>query len=70
MNESTAIARAPTPLGPFVNVKPITMQGGAIISDTVALFVDDDNKAYVRYNTRDGNRRWHVDTFLIQEKID
>jgi hypothetical protein len=42
-----------TPFGPFVNVAPLEMQREKVISDTTNLFVDDDNTAYVRYNTRD-----------------
>ncbi|CAF5034237.1 unnamed protein product, partial [Rotaria socialis] len=52
-NSLVALAVASTPFGPFVNVQPLEMQGGKTISDTTNLFVDDDNTAYVRYNTRD-----------------
>ena len=50
---SLAIARAPTPAGPFTLAPPLVAAGAQIISDTVSLFVDDDGTAYVRYNTRD-----------------
>lgn len=52
-NSLVGLAVSSTPTGPFLNVKPLEMQGGKIISDTTNLFVDDDNTAYVRYNTRD-----------------
>ncbi|UJR16508.1 hypothetical protein I4U23_003410 [Adineta vaga] len=53
-NSFVALAVSSTPYGPFINVRPLEMQGGKIISDTTNLFVDDDdNTAYVRYNTRD-----------------
>ena len=52
-NSTVSLAVASTPYGPFVNVPPLIMQGGQVISDTTSLFVDDDNTAYVRYNTRD-----------------
>jgi hypothetical protein len=52
-NSQVAVAVSFTPFGPFVNVPPLEMQGGKIISDTTNLFIDDDNTAYVRYNTRD-----------------
>ena len=58
-NSEVALAVSSTPYGPFVNVAPLVMQGGKIISDTTNLFVDDDNTAYVRYNTRDAPLR-HV----------
>ena len=58
-NSIVALAVASTPYGPFVNVEPLVMQGGKVISDTTSLFVDDDNTAYVRYNTRDAPLR-HV----------
>lgn len=47
------LARSPTPGGPFKLAAPVNMHGGSIISDTIALFVDQDNTAYLRYNTRD-----------------
>jgi hypothetical protein len=46
-------ARSPTPIGPFTLAPPVRMRGASVISDTVAMFVDDDNAAYIRYNTRD-----------------
>ena len=60
-NSLVAIAVSSTPYGPFVNVKPLEMQGGRIISDTVNLFVDGDNTAYVRYNTHDKPSRHIVE---------
>jgi hypothetical protein len=48
-----AVATSTTPDGPFINTPPIAVRGASIISDTVALFVDDDGTAYARYNTRD-----------------
>ena len=47
------LARSSTPAGPFKLAAPATMHGASIISDTIALFVDSDNTAYLRYNTRD-----------------
>jgi hypothetical protein len=58
-NSIVALAVSSTPFGPFVNVPPLVMQGGKVISSTTGLFVDDDNTAYVRYNTRDAPLR-HV----------
>ena len=58
-NSTISIARSPLPQGPFVLAPPIVAAGGKVISDTVALFVDDDGTAYVRYNTRDAPLR-HV----------
>jgi len=58
-----AVAVSDTPGGPFVNVAPIAVRGCAAISDTVALFVDDDNTAYVRYNT------WSLPKQHIVEKL-
>ena len=58
-NSKIAVARSPSPVGPFTLVEPITATGGTVISDTVGLFVDDDGTAYVRYNTRDAPLR-HV----------
>ena len=52
-NSTVALAVASTPYGPFVNIPPLVMHGGKVISDTTNLFVDDDNTAYIRYNTRD-----------------
>lgn len=60
-NSSVALAIASTPYGPFVNVPPLVMQGGKIISYTANLFIDDDNTAYVRYNTRDAPLRHIVE---------
>lgn len=51
VNNSIAVATASSPTGPFVPLPPINVAGAAVISDTVALFVDDDGTAYVRYNT-------------------
>ena len=59
VNASVAVAMAPSPAGPFLNAAPIAMRGATVISDTVALFVDDDGTAYARYNTRDAPLR-HV----------
>jgi hypothetical protein len=59
INSTVAIATSPTPDGPFVLAAPITMKGGQVISSTIGLFVDDDNTAYIRYNTRDSPLR-HV----------
>ena len=56
-NTSVALAVSSTPFGPFVNVPPLVMQGAQVISSTTGLFVDDDNTAYVRYNTRDSPLR-------------
>lgn len=47
------LARSSTPEGPYELAAPVTMRGASVISDTIALFVDDDNTAYLRYNTRD-----------------
>jgi hypothetical protein len=58
-NSMIAVARSSSPAGPFALAEPIVAAGGAIISDTVGLFVDDDGTAYVRYNTRDAPLR-HV----------
>ena len=58
-NSAVALAVSSTPFGPFVNVPPLVMQGGKVISSTTGLFIDDDNTAYVRYNTRDAPLR-HV----------
>jgi len=58
-NSKIAVARADSPSGPFTPADPIVAQGGAVISDTVGLFVDDDGTAYVRYNTKDAPLR-HV----------
>ena len=52
-NSVVPLARSPTPGGPFLLAPPAKMQGASVISDTIALFVDDDNTAYLRYNTRD-----------------
>lgn len=52
---SMAISSNPT--GPFKNIEPIEMKGGKLISDTIHLFVDDDNRGYLRYNTVDRPRR-------------
>ena len=61
VNSSVAVATASSPSGPFVNAPPIRMHGARIISDTVALFVDDDGVAYARYNTRDAPLRHIVE---------
>jgi hypothetical protein len=55
--------RARAAAGPFVPAPPIVARGGAIISDTVALWVDEfgDGAAYVRYNTRDAPLRHMVE---------
>lgn len=58
-NSSLAIATSASPSGPFVLAPPITLRGAAQVSDTVALFVDDDGTAYARYNTQDMPKR-HV----------
>lgn len=47
------LARSATPEGPFKLAAPAPMHGAKVISDTIALFVDADNTAYLRYNTRD-----------------
>jgi hypothetical protein len=52
-NSTVPLARSSTPGGPFKLAAPATMHGASIISDTIALFVDEDNTAYLRYNTRD-----------------
>ncbi|CAF4407826.1 unnamed protein product, partial [Adineta steineri] len=52
-----ALAVSSTSFSPFVNVPPLVMQEGTVISSTTGLFVDDDNTAYVRYNTRDSPLR-------------
>jgi hypothetical protein len=59
VNNSIAVAVAASPAGPFVPAPPIAAAGAGVVSDTVALFVDDDGTAYVRYNTIDLPRR-HV----------
>jgi hypothetical protein len=59
VNSNVAVARSPTPGGPFLLAPPIVAVGGKVISDTVGLFVDDGGTAYVRYNTRDAPLR-HV----------
>ena len=58
-NSSLAIATSASPSGPFVLAPPITLRGAAQVSDTVALFVDDDGTAYARFNTQDMPKR-HV----------
>ena len=52
-NSTVPLARSKTPAGPFALAAPAPMRGASVISDTIALFVDDDNTAYLRYNTRD-----------------
>jgi hypothetical protein len=52
-NSAIALARSPSPAGPFRLAPPVVMRGASVISDTVAMFVDEDNAAYLRYNTRD-----------------
>jgi hypothetical protein len=52
-NATISLARSPTPTGPFTLASLAPMRGATVISDTIALFVDDDNAAYLRYNTRD-----------------
>jgi len=52
-NSVINLARSSTPEGPFTLAAPATMLGATVISDTIAMFVDDDNTAYLRYNTRD-----------------
>ena len=52
-----SMAISSTPDGPFINIEPIKMKGGQIISDTIHLFIDDDNRGYLRYNTIDKPRR-------------
>ena len=47
------LARSASPAGPFRLAPPVAMRGASVISDTIALFVDEDNTAYLRYNTRD-----------------
>lgn len=51
------MAVASSPAGPFVNAAPIQAAAASVISDTVALWVDEQpngsQKAYLRYNTRD-----------------
>lgn len=65
VNNSIAVAISTTgPQGPFVNIPPINVSGSTVISDTIALFVDDDGTAYLRYNTIDLPRRH------IIEKLD
>lgn len=59
INSSVAVAVSKSPAGPFRNVAPIVARGAAAISDTVAMFVDDDGTAYVRYNTW-SNPRQHI----------
>ena len=59
VNASVAVATSASPAGPFEPAAPIAMRGASVISDTVALFVDDDGQAYARYNTRDAPLR-HV----------
>lgn len=65
-NAQVALATSSSPAGPFVNVAPLqATKAGTIISDTVALWVDEDATApggqiaYLRYNTRDAPLR-HV----------
>ena len=62
-NNSIAVARSRSPAGPFAPAAPIVARGGAVISDTVALWVDEfgDGAAYVRYNTRDAPLRHMVE---------
>lgn len=62
-NSSIATARARSAAGPFVAAPPIVARGASIISDTVALWVDEfgDGAAYVRYNTRDAPLRHMVE---------
>lgn len=54
-NNLVATARSRSPTGPFVAAPPIAVRGGAVLSDTVSLWVDEfgDGAAYMRYNTRD-----------------
>lgn len=52
-NALVALAVSSTPYGPFTNVAPLEVRGAQILSHTTNLFVDDDNTAYIRYNTRD-----------------
>ena len=62
-NNSVAVARSRSPVGPFEPAAPITARGAAVISDTVALWVDEfgDGAAYIRYNTRDAPLRHMVE---------
>jgi len=52
-NAVVMLARSRTPEGPFVLAAPAPMRGASVISDTISMFVDEDNTAYLRYNTRD-----------------
>lgn len=52
-NSIILLARSPTPAGPFTLAAPVKMHGASVISDTISMFVDTDNTAYLRYNTRD-----------------
>ena len=57
-----ALATSDSPAGPFVNAPPLEARNGTIISDTVALWVDELDplrRAYLRYNTQDSPKR-HV----------
>jgi len=58
-DSKVATAESDSPLGPFVFVEPLVMQGATVLSDTVSLFVDFDNTAYISYDTRDAPCR-HV----------
>ena len=63
VNNSIAMARARSATGPFVAAPDIVVRGASVISDTVALWVDEfgDGAAYVRYNTRDAPLRHMVE---------
>eukprot|EP00047_Mylnosiga_fluctuans_P011891 m.23481 g.23481 ORF g.23481 m.23481 type:complete len:528 (-) comp3908_c0_seq1:135-1718(-) len=61
VNNMVAAASASSPMGPFTNEAPIALQSAKIISDTVNLFVDDDNTAYLRVNTRDAPLRHTIE---------
>ena len=62
-NGHIAAARARSATGPFAAAPAIVVRGASVISDTVALWVDEfgDGAAYVRYNTRDAPLRHMVE---------
>jgi len=62
VNNYVAVATSKSPLGPFVNQKPIALSGAKVISSTINFWVDDDTGiGYVRYNTRDAPLRHGIE---------
>ena len=52
-NSNISMARSKTPGGPFMVAADVKLQGSTVTSDTAGLFIDFDNSAYIRVNTRD-----------------